>query len=343
MIGDRGAWGWPGLESRLCRLLCGKAQPFRPGGQKEKNNKVFRLGSFPESRRLSAQQAAKPRYPSTVILSCASALVWLSASSVVAQVQGRPQLLSDVGIDQKLDGQVPLDLPFREETGRTVQLAEYFGEKPVVLALVYYECPMLCTQVLNGLLRSFQVLQFDVGKQFNVVTVSINPHEKANLARAKQEVYVGLYGRAGAAHGWHFLTGDENPIRRLAEAVGYRYAYDHETDQYAHASGVVVLTPQGRISKYFYGIQYPPRDLRLGLVEASANRIGSPSDQVLLFCYHYDPVTGKYGLVIANVMKLAALATVVGLGILLLVLFRRERYTALGKEGVRVDGHELRI
>jgi len=278
-----------------------------------------------------------------VLLCLAWALTCWAGPYALAQVQGRPQLLRDVGIDQKLDGQVPLNLAFRDETGKTVELAEYFGAKPVVLALVYYECPMLCTQVLNGLLRSFQILQFDVGKEFSVVTVSINPREKPDLARAKQEIYVGLYGRDGAARGWHFLTGDKNQIRALAESVGYRYAYDQETGQYAHASGIMVLTPQGRISKYFYGIQYPPRDLRLGLVQASANKIGSASDQVLLFCYHYDPATGKYGLVISNVFKLAGLATVLGLGILLLVLFRRERYAALGKEGVRVGGHELRI
>lgn len=288
----------------------------------------------------------RARRHSLVTLSLACAFVALISPSALAQVQaqGRPQLLRDVGIDQKLNGQIPLDLTFRDETGRTVPLAEYFGGKPVVLTLVYYECPMLCTQVLNGLLRSFQSLKFDVGKQFNVVAVSINPREKPDLAKAKQEVYVGLYGRDGAAaQGWHFLTGEESQIQRLAQAVGYRYAYDPETGQYAHASGIMVLTPQGRISKYFYGIQYPPRDLRLGLVEASANKIGSPSDQVLLFCYHYDPTTGKYGLVISNVLKLGGLATVLALGALLLVMFRRERYTAISKEGVRVDGHELQI
>ncbi len=279
----------------------------------------------------------------SILLGVACAFAWLTGLPALAQVQGRPQLLRDVGIDQKLNAQVPVDLTFRDETGRAVHLAEYFGEKPVVLALVYYECPMLCTQVLNGLLRSFQSLKFDVGKQFNVVTVSINPREKPDLAKAKQDVYVGLYGRGGAAQGWHFLTGDESQIQRLAQAVGYRYAYDPQTGQYAHASGIMVLTPQGRVSKYFYGIQYAPRDLRLGLVEASANKIGSPSDELLLFCYHYDPTTGKYGLVISNVLKLASLATVLVLGILMLVMFRRERYTTLGKGGVRVEGHRLRI
>jgi protein SCO1 len=305
---------------------------------------MFRLSvAAPLAKAVAALPHSKGRPYILFVVCLACAFASLIGSSALAQVQGRPQLLRDVGIDQKLDGQVPLDLAFRDETGKTVQLAEYFGEKPVVLALVYYECPMLCTQVLNGLLRSFQILQFDVGKQFNVVTVSINPREKPDLARAKQEVYVGLYGRDGAAQGWHFLTGDDDQIRRLAKSVGYRYAYDQETGQYAHASGIMVLTPQGRISKYFYGIQYQPRDLRLGLVEASANKIGSPSDQLLLFCYHYDPATGKYGLVISNVLKVAGLVTVLGLGILLLALFRRERYTTLGKEGVRVDGHELQI
>ncbi len=301
--------------------------------------------ALPHSRRQS--RSMRPFFQSFpgrgAILCLACAFACLISPSVFGQVQGRPQLLRDVGIDQKLNGQVPLDLTFRDETGRTVQLTEYFGQEPVVLALVYYECPMLCTQVLNGLLRSFQSLKFDVGKQFNVITVSINPREKPELAKAKQDVYVGLYGRDGAARGWHFLTGDESQIQRLAQAVGYRYVYDPQTDQYAHASGIMVLTPQGRVSKYFYGIQYAPRDLRLGLVEASANKIGSPSDELLLFCYHYDPTTGKYGLVISNVLKLASLATVLALGVLMLVMSRRERYTALGKDGVRVEGHRLQI
>ncbi len=239
----------------------------------------------------------------------------------------RPPLLRDVGIDQKLNEQVPLDLAFQDETGRIVQLREYFGQKPVILSLVYYECPMLCTQVLNGLLRSLKDLPLEVGEQFNVVTVSFNRREKPELAAAKKRLYVGLYARPGASQGWHFLTGDEASIRQLAGAVGFRYAYDPQSGQYAHATGIMVLTPGGRMARYFYGIDYPSRDMRLGLVEASANKIGSPVDQILLFCYHYDPATGKYGLVIMNVIRAAGLATVLALGIFMWVMFRRERNT----------------
>jgi protein SCO1/2 len=256
----------------------------------------------------------------------ACALVFLAALPARAENQNeKPKLLRDVGIDQKLNEQLPLQLTFRDETGRTVQLGEYFGQKPVILALVYYECPMLCTQVLNGLLTSLKGIPLDVGKQFNVVTVSFNPREKPGLAMNKKRVYVGLYGRPGAPEGWHFLTGDEAPIHQLADAVGFHYAFDTDSDQYAHATAIMVLTPQGKISRYFYGIDYPSRDLRLSLVEASNNKIGSPVDQLLLFCYHYDPTTGKYGLVIANVMRGAALVTSLVLGTFLFLMFRRER------------------
>jgi protein SCO1/2 len=258
------------------------------------------------------------------LLACA--VIFFSARPAWGESQNvKPKLLNDVGIDQRLDEQVPLDLSFHDEAGRTVPLREYFRDKPVILALVYYECPMLCTQVLNGLLRSLQNVPLDVGKQFNVVTVSFNPREKPGLAANKKRVYVGLYGRPGASEGWHFLTGDESAIQGLSRAVGFRYAYDSESDQFAHASGIMVLTPQGKISRYFYGIDYPSRDLRLSLVEASANKIGSPVDQVLLYCYRYDPTTGKYGLVIANVLRLGALATTLAVGTFLLVMFRRER------------------
>jgi len=247
----------------------------------------------------------------------------------------KPVLLRDVGIDQKLNEQVPLDLVFRDETGRSVTLREYFGEKPVILTMVYYECPMLCTQVLNGLLTSLKVLPLDVGKQFNVITVSFNPREKPGLAANKKRVYLGLYARPGAAEGWHFLTGDEAPIKELAQAVGFHYAYDKQSDQFAHATAIMVLTPQGKISRYYYGIDYSPRDLRLSLVEASANKIGSPVDKILLYCYHYDPTTGKYGLVVANVLRAAALVTFLVLGTFLLVMFKREKYVGASGAGPR--------
>lgn len=238
---------------------------------------------------------------------------------------GRPQLLRDVGIDQKLGGRIPLNLIFRDETGATVTLGKYFGEKPVVLALVYYECPMLCTQVLNGMVRSLKDVRFDAGKDFQVVAVSINPRETPRLAKAKQELYSGIYMRPGAERGFHFLTGDNSSIAPLAAAAGFHYAYDPVSGQFAHASAIMVLTPSGTISRYFYGILYPSRDVRLGLVEAAEGKIGSPVDQLLLFCYHYDSATGKYGLVILNLVRAAGLATVFGLAAFILLMLRRER------------------
>jgi protein SCO1 len=250
-----------------------------------------------------------------------------------AQLQGpvqdigvRPSLLKEVGIDQKLNQSIPLDLVFRDEHGKSVRLGEYFGQKPVILSMVYYNCPMLCTQVLNGLESSLKLIPMDIGKQFNVVTVSIDPTERPVLAEAKQALYTGLYGRPNAAEGWHFLTGDEQQIRQLANALGFRYAYDPDSKQFAHASAIMLLTPEGKISRYFYGIQFPSRDMRLGLVEASEGKIGTPVDQVLLFCYHYDPSTGKYGLLISRLIQLAGAVTVLAIASLILVLYKKEHY-----------------
>jgi protein SCO1/2 len=242
----------------------------------------------------------------------------------------RPELLKEVGVDQKLNDSVPLGLTFRDEHGRTVELAQFFGSKPVILSLVYYNCPMLCTQVLNGLDRSLQLIPMEIGKDFNVVTVSIDPTERPVLAEAKQAMYAGMYGRPGAVQGWHFLTGDLPQIKQLADSVGFRYAYDPDSKQYAHASAIMLLTPDGKISRYFYGITYPARDLRLGLDEASQGRIGSPVDQVLLFCYHYDPHTGKYGLIVSRVLQLSGLLTMLIGGIFLVVLFRGENHALRG-------------
>ena len=243
----------------------------------------------------------------------------------------RPELLKEVGIDQKLNSSIPLDLMFRDEHGKAVTLGQYFGSKPVILTLVYYNCPMLCTQVLNGLDRSLEQIPLTVGKDFEVVTVSIDPTDRPSLAEAKQAVYLGMYNRPGSAVGWHFLTGEESQIKQLAGAVGFRYAYDPDSHQYAHASGIMILTPEGKLSRYFYGVTYPERDMRLGLVEASEGKIGSPVDQVLLFCYHYDPHTGKYGLLISRVLQLGGLATVLIGGIFLILLFRGEHYELHGK------------
>jgi protein SCO1 len=237
----------------------------------------------------------------------------------------QPPNLRDIGIDQKLDSQVPLELEFVNEAGATVRLKDLVGQKPVVLSLVYYECPMLCTLVLNGMLTSFRTLAFTAGKEFDVITVSISPDETPELASAKKKHYLDRYNRAPAEQGWHFLTGREDQIKQLAHAVGFRYQYDPVSEEYAHASGIMVLTPQGRLARYFYGIEYAPRDLRLGLVEASENRIGSPVDQILLYCLHYDPMTGKYGVVVKQVLRLAGLATILILGGFIGVMLARDR------------------
>jgi len=234
----------------------------------------------------------------------------------------RPAILRNVGIDQKLNQLIPLDLEFHDETGKAVRLGDYFGQKPVILSLVYYDCPMLCTMVLNGLLESLKRLKFDIGNQFNVVTVSFDPTEKPPLAAAKKAIYVGLYGRPGVAENWHFLTGDEQSIGKLTQAVGFRHSYDPQTKQYVHATGIMVLTPQGRLARYFYGIRYPAGHLRLGLVEASEGKIGSPVDEVLLYCCQYDPQTGKYSLIISRAIKVAAGVTLLCLGTIILVLSR---------------------
>jgi protein SCO1/2 len=234
-------------------------------------------------------------------------------------------MLRDVGIEQHLDAPLPLDAAFRDESGREVHLGDFFNDRPVVLALVYYRCPMLCTQVINGFLKASQAIPLEIGRDYEVVTVSIDPRETSEMAAEKKRHYARTYRREGAERGWHFLTGDADSIEKLAEAVGFRYRYDEASGQFAHASGLVVATPQGRLSRYYYGIEFAPPDLRLGLVESSAGRIGSPVDQVLLLCYHYDPLTGKYGLAISFVLRAAGAMTVGSLCVFLFAMFRRER------------------
>jgi len=235
----------------------------------------------------------------------------------------KPEILKEIGIDQRLDAPLPLDIPLRDETGRAVRLGDYFGKRPVVLALVYYNCPMLCTQVLNGLVAALNVMSLDAGRDFDVVAVSFDARETPAMAAAKKDAYLTRYKRPNAAEGWHFLTGDAGSIERLTKAAGFRFKYDETRDQFAHASAIMVATPAGRLARYFYGIEYAPRDLRLGLVEASAGQIGTPVDQVLLYCFHYDPSNGKYGAVVINMIRLAGAATLLILGGLLLLLSRR--------------------
>ena len=237
----------------------------------------------------------------------------------------RPPGLKNVGIEQHLDEQIPPDLTFRDETGKSVRLGDYFGKKPVILNLVYYQCPMLCGEVLSGLESALRVLKFDVGKEFDVLTVSFDPRETPDMATKKKGEFLKRYGRPGAAAGWHFLTGPQESIDALTKAAGFQYQYDPKTGQFAHATAIAILTPEGKIAQYYYGVEYAPKDLRLGLIQASENRIGTLADQVLLYCYHYDPTTGKYGAIIARVLQLSGLATVLLLGVLMTVLIRYGR------------------
>ncbi len=241
----------------------------------------------------------------------------------------KPAILDRVGIDQRLNQQVPLDLTFMDESGQAVQLRQYFGSKPVILVLVYYQCPMLCSQVLNGFTGALNgIVRFNVGRDFNVVTVSFDPRDTPQTAADAKKKYMQRYRRPGAEQGWHFLTGRKDQIDGLAQAVGFRYAWDPEIKQFAHASGIMLLTPDGRVAQYYYGIEYAPRDLQLGLIEASKGKIGNLVDQVLLYCYHYDPTQGRYGAVIINILRVSALATVLLLGGFMIVMFRRDRLAA---------------
>ena len=236
-----------------------------------------------------------------------------------------PPILKKVGFDQRLNETIPLETVFRDEDGREVKLGEYFGAQPVVLVMAYYRCPMLCTQVLNGLVEGLRESRLTMGQDFRVVTVSFDPSDSPKMAVAKKANYIRAYADPKAAADWHFLTGTQPSIDRLAQAIGFRYAYDAASDQYAHAAGIVVLTPSGRISRYFYDVHYSGRDLRLGLVEASQNRIGTAIDQVMLFCFHYDPTAGRYGAAIMNFVRAGGVLTMLGLGLFFFLLRRGER------------------
>jgi protein SCO1 len=264
------------------------------------------------------------------------AALTLLASPIFAQQPGPPPILREVSIAQRLNEPIPPEITFRDENGKAVRLGDYFGTKPIVLSLVYFDCPALCTEVLNGELRTMKAITLDLGKDFDAITVSFEPKDTPELAKAKRDVYAGQYGRPGAREHWHFLTGDQPSIDALTQAAGFHYAYDSASRQYAHAAAILVLTPHGRIARYFYGVQYPGRDVRLGLVEASEGKIGTPTDHALLYCYQYDPATGKYGLIVMNVVRAAGVLTVLVLGIFMFVMFRRERNHPSGPPAVRV-------
>ncbi|HVG39821.1 MAG TPA: SCO family protein [Pyrinomonadaceae bacterium] len=246
---------------------------------------------------------------------------------------GMPPALKETKIEQKLGDQIPLDLTFRDEAGASVQLKQYFNQRPVIVTLVYYDCPMLCNQVLNALTGALKAVPFAVGKDFDIVTVSFDPKETPELAARKKQVYLEDLKQPGAGAGWHFLTGDAAAIEKITDAVGFRYAYDEATKQFAHASGIMVATPEGKLSHYFYGIEYAPKEVRLSLVEASQNQIGSPVDQLLLYCYHYDPATGKYGPVVMNIVRVCGVLTIIGIGLMLLLLRKRLINPALRDAG----------
>jgi len=282
----------------------------------------------------------KARYLAALLLGL---LLWATTAWGQGMTQGivsppanlRPPGLKHVGIEQHLNQQIPPNLSFRDETGNPVELADYFGRKPLILNLVYYQCPMLCGEVLSGLESALRILKFDVGREFDVLTVSFDPKETPEMAAAKKAELLKRYGRPGAAAGWHFLTGKQAAIDALTQSAGFEYEYDPQTRQFAHATAILVLTPQGRIAQYYYGVEFAPRDLRLGLVQASENRIGSVADQVLLYCYHYDPDQGKYGAIISRILKLAAAATIVLLGTFLITMFRLGSTTERRYQGTR--------
>jgi protein SCO1/2 len=254
-----------------------------------------------------------------------------------------PQLLNKVGIAQNLNQQLPLSLTFTDDQGKQVQLASYFGKKPAILALVYYQCPMLCSEEMNGLTSALEMVDEVPGRDFNIVVVSIDPSEGTELAAQKKRNYVKRYGHPETAEGWHFLTGTQPNIDALAKAVGFGYVKipgpDGKLTQFAHASSIQIVTPEGKLAQYYMGVEYSPKDLRLGLVEASTNHIGSPVDNILTYCYHYDPGTNKHSLIVARVVQLGGLVTVMTLGGFMLVMFRRDyRQEHDPRTGTKVNG-----
>src|SRR5688572_5788705 len=243
---------------------------------------------------------------------------------------GLPDALKKIGIEQKLGAQMPLETEFKDENGRTVKLGEFFHKgRPVILAFVYYECPMLCNEVLNGLTGSLKGISLNAGKDFDVVAISFDAreNEKPDLARNKKESYMKRYGRPGTANGWHFLTGSRQAIDAATEAAGFGYKWDEKSNQFAHAGGIMITTPDGKLSRYFYGIDYSPKDVKFGVMESADSRIGNAAEQLLLYCYHYDPATGKYGLAILSVLRIAAVLMLFGMAAVGLVFWRRNKKT----------------
>ena len=253
----------------------------------------------------------------------------------VTDTNGLPPVLKKVGIEQKLGEQLPLDTELKDETGKIVRLGDYFGDRPVIVAFVYYECPMLCNQVLNGLTGALKGMTFDAGKEFDVVAISFDAREfdMPDLAGNKKVSYLERYGRPGTEKGWHFLTGNKESIERVTSAAGFSFEWDEKSNQFAHAAGVMIANPDGKLSRYFYGIDYSPKDLKFGIMESAQNKVGNAAEQLLLFCYHYDPSTGKYGLAILKVMRVAGVLTLMGMGAMALVFWRKNKKRAETIEG----------
>jgi protein SCO1/2 len=241
---------------------------------------------------------------------------------------GIPEPLKKVGIEQRLGEMLPLDAQFKDENGQIVRLGDYFGKgRPAIIALVYYECPMLCNQVLNGLTGSLKGVSFNAGKEFDVIAVSFDPKEfdKPDLAKNKKESYMGRYGRPGTENGWHFLTGKQESIDAITKAAGFGYEWDEKSNQFAHGSAVMIATPDGKLSRYFYGIDYSPKDVKFGIMESAESKVGSVADELMLYCFHYDPSTGKYGFQILSALRMTAIATILGMGLMGFVFWRRNR------------------
>lgn len=266
---------------------------------------------------------------------CASLSGWSQGAEPAYAVRSdgatnqKISIFDKVAFDQRLNQQIPLDLMFNDENGKAVQLKQYFGSKPVILSLVYFRCPMLCSQVLNGMAGAFNgITRFNVGRDFNVITVSFDPRDTPEDAARSKETYLARYRRPGAEQGWHFLTGRKDQIDALANAVGFHFAWDPQIQQFAHASGIMLLTPDGKLAQYYYGIEYAPRDIQLGIIQSSQGKIGNIVDKVILYCYEYDPARGKYGAVVFRILRLSALATVLALGGFMAVMFRRDYLAA---------------
>jgi protein SCO1/2 len=274
----------------------------------------------------STGEGMTPYRVSAILLAGVFLIVICCSGPARAETQAaQDNILSKVGFTQNLGAQIPLNLKFRNEVGQYVPLSTYFGQKPVILNLVYYQCPMLCTEVLNGTTRTMRAMPLKLGSDFNVVTVSFDPRDTPALATDKKRVYLDRYGHPGGEKGWAFLTGTETSIKALADAVGFHFAYDPQIHQFAHPSGIVILTPQGKIARYYFGVEYPTQDVRLSLVEASSGSIGTPVDKVILYCYRYDPTTGRYGLLIMRVIQLGAVLTVFFLAVFIIGMLLHER------------------